>query len=121
MADRSIKKPVGVIDEILVQVGKFMFPADLVILDYAVDKDIPIILGRPFLATGRALMDYEKNEIKLLVNDEEVTFQASKGMKLPSAYENISVINSFDGIDDDVEHKMKEESLGEALAATGEL
>ncbi|XP_059302275.1 uncharacterized protein LOC132054249 [Lycium ferocissimum] len=117
MADRSIKKPVGVIDDVLVQVGKFMLPADFVILDYAVDRDIPIILGRPFLATGRALMDSEKNEIKFRVNDEEVTFQASKGMKLPSAYESISVIDSFDGIDDAVEHKMEEESLGEALAA----
>ncbi|XP_059291537.1 uncharacterized protein LOC132045027 [Lycium ferocissimum] len=100
MADRSIKKPVGVIDDVLVQVGKFMLPADFVILDCAVDKDIPIILGRPFLAMGRVLMDSEKNEIKFRVNDEEVTFQASKGMKLPSAYENISVIDLFDGIDD---------------------
>ncbi|XP_059310138.1 uncharacterized protein LOC132061315 [Lycium ferocissimum] len=83
MADKSIKKPIGVIDDVLVQVGKFMFPVDFVILDCAVDRDIPIILGRPFLATGRALMDSEKNEIKFRVNDEEVTFQASKGMKLP--------------------------------------
>ncbi|XP_060216400.1 uncharacterized protein LOC132643889 [Lycium barbarum] len=64
MADKSIKKPVGVIDDVLVQVGKFMLPVDFVILYCAVDKDIPIILGRPFLATGRALMDSEKNKIK---------------------------------------------------------
>ncbi|XP_059290564.1 uncharacterized protein LOC132044094 [Lycium ferocissimum] len=82
MADRPIEKPVGVVDDMLVQVGKFMLPADFVILDCAVDKDIPIILGKPFLATGRALMDSEKNEIKFQVNDEEVTFQASKGKKL---------------------------------------
>ncbi|XP_059310889.1 uncharacterized protein LOC132062313 [Lycium ferocissimum] len=117
MADRSIKNPVRVIDDVLAQVGKFMLPADFMILDCAIDRDIPIILGRPFLATGRALMDSEKNEIKFRVNDEEVTFQASKGMKLPSTYESISVIDSFDGIDDAVEHKMEEESLGEALTA----
>ncbi|XP_059295469.1 uncharacterized protein LOC132048803 [Lycium ferocissimum] len=117
MADRSIKKPIGVIDDVLVQVGKFMLPADFVILDCAVDKDIPIILGRPFLATDRVLIDSENNEIKFLVNDEEVTFQASKGMKLPNAYESISVIDSFDEFDGAVEHKMEEESLGEALAA----
>ncbi|XP_059295575.1 uncharacterized protein LOC132048911 [Lycium ferocissimum] len=99
MANRSIKKSVGLIDDVLVQV------------------DIPIILGRPFLATGRALMDSEKNEIKFPVNDEEVNFQASKGMKLLSAYERISVIDSFDGIDDAVEHKMEEESLGKVFAA----
>ncbi|XP_059295397.1 uncharacterized protein LOC132048719 [Lycium ferocissimum] len=60
MADRSIKKPVGVVDDVLVQVGEFMLPADLVILDYAVDRDIPVILGRSFLSTGRALMDSKK-------------------------------------------------------------
>ncbi|XP_059314936.1 uncharacterized protein LOC132065522 [Lycium ferocissimum] len=117
MADRSIKKLVGLIDDVLVQVGKFMLPADFVILDCVVDRDIPIILGRPFLATGRVLMDSEKNEIKFRVNDEEVTFQASKRTKLLSAYESISVIDSFDGIDDAVEHKMEEECLGKSLAA----
>ncbi|XP_060182530.1 uncharacterized protein LOC132612240 [Lycium barbarum] len=64
MADRSIKRLVRVVDDVLVQVGEFMLPTDFVILDCAVDKDIPIILGRPFVATGRALMDSEKNEIK---------------------------------------------------------
>ncbi|XP_059294437.1 uncharacterized protein LOC132047407 [Lycium ferocissimum] len=61
---KSIKKLVGVVDHVLVQVGKFMLPADFVILDCVVDKDIPIILGRLFLAMGRALIDSEKNEIK---------------------------------------------------------
>nr|XP_009799552.1 PREDICTED: uncharacterized protein LOC104245624 [Nicotiana sylvestris] len=81
MANRSIKRPVGIVDDVLVKVGKFLLPADFVILDCAVDKEIPIILGRPFLATRRALMDSERNEIEFRVNDEEVTFQASKGMK----------------------------------------
>ncbi|XP_059310152.1 uncharacterized protein LOC132061331 [Lycium ferocissimum] len=117
MVDRFIKKLIGVVDDVLVQVDNFMLPSDFFILDCAIDKDIPIILGRPFLATARALMDSEKNEMKFRVNDEEVTFQASKGMNFPSAYENISVIDTFDGIDDAVEHKMEEESLGEALAA----
>ncbi|XP_059292782.1 uncharacterized protein LOC132046232 [Lycium ferocissimum] len=107
MADRSIKKLVVAVDVVLVQVGKFMLLADFVNLNCALDKDIPIILGRPFLATGRTLMDSEKNEIKFCVNDEEVTFQASKGMKLPIAYENIAFIDSFDGIDDAIEHKWK--------------
>ncbi|XP_070025136.1 uncharacterized protein [Nicotiana sylvestris] len=77
MADRSIKRPVGIVDDVLVKVGKFHLPADIVILDCAVNKEIPIILGRLFLATRRALMDSEWNEIKFRVNEEEVTFQAS--------------------------------------------
>ncbi|XP_070015609.1 uncharacterized protein [Nicotiana sylvestris] len=81
------------------------------------EKEIPIILGIPFLATGRALMDLERNEIKFRVNDEEVTFQARKGMKLPHEYESISVINVVDEVEDEVEMKMEEQCLGEALAA----
>ncbi|XP_070020532.1 uncharacterized protein [Nicotiana sylvestris] len=59
MAKRSLKRPVGIVDDVLVKVGKFLLPADFVILDCAIDKEIPIILGRQFLATGRALMDSE--------------------------------------------------------------
>ncbi|XP_019225629.1 PREDICTED: uncharacterized protein LOC109207199 [Nicotiana attenuata] len=57
MADRSIKRPVGIVDDVLVKVGMFLLPDDFVILDCAVDKEIPIILGRPFLSTGRTLME----------------------------------------------------------------
>ncbi|XP_059289316.1 uncharacterized protein LOC132042818 [Lycium ferocissimum] len=64
MADRSIKRPVGVVDDFLVRVGKFMFPVDFFILDYVVDWDIPIILERPFLDTRRELMDLKKNEFR---------------------------------------------------------
>ncbi|XP_075077225.1 uncharacterized protein LOC142163968 [Nicotiana tabacum] len=115
MADRSIKRPVGIVDDVIVKVGKFHLPADFVILDCVVDKEIPIILGRPFLHTGRALMYSEQNEIMFQVNDEEVTFQASKGMKLPHEYESISVIDMVDEVEDAVELKMEEQCLGEAL------
>ncbi|XP_019256522.1 PREDICTED: uncharacterized protein LOC109234937 [Nicotiana attenuata] len=59
MADHSIKRPVGIVDDVLVKVGNFLLPSDFVILDYAVNNKIPIILERIFLATGRALMDSE--------------------------------------------------------------
>uniref|UniRef100_A0A1U7VK69 Uncharacterized protein LOC104216909 n=1 Tax=Nicotiana sylvestris TaxID=4096 RepID=A0A1U7VK69_NICSY len=115
--NHSIKRSVGIVDDVLVKVGKFHLPAKFVILDCAIDKEIPIILGRPFLATGRALMDSERNEIKFYVNDEEVTFQESKGMKLPHEYESISVIDVVNGVEDAVEMKMEEQCLGEALEA----
>ncbi|XP_070052838.1 uncharacterized protein [Nicotiana tomentosiformis] len=115
MADHSIKRPLGIVDDVLVKVGKFFLPADFVILDCDDDKEIPIILGRSFLATGRALMDSERNEIKFRVNNEEVTFQASKGMKLPHAYESISAIDVVDKVEDAIEMRMEEECLGEAL------
>ncbi|XP_070014998.1 uncharacterized protein [Nicotiana sylvestris] len=59
MVDRSMKRPLGIIDDVLVHVDKFTLLADFVILDYEVDYEDPIILGRPFLATGRTLIDVE--------------------------------------------------------------
>ncbi|XP_019237750.1 PREDICTED: uncharacterized protein LOC109217906 [Nicotiana attenuata] len=64
LADRTVKRPTGTLDDVLVQVGKFVFPANYVILDCQVDEEIPLILGRPFLATGRALIDCETGELK---------------------------------------------------------
>ncbi|XP_038896297.1 uncharacterized protein LOC120084566 [Benincasa hispida] len=57
LADRSIKLPEGKIEDVLVQVDKFFFPTDFVILDYEADREIPIILGCPFLTTGQTLID----------------------------------------------------------------
>ncbi|XP_019150546.1 PREDICTED: uncharacterized protein LOC109147339 [Ipomoea nil] len=52
LADRSVKYPLGVVEDILVKVGKFYFPADFLILDMGSDTDTSLILGRPFLLTG---------------------------------------------------------------------
>ena len=63
MADRTVKRPIGILHDVLVKVESFIFPADLVILDSEVDFEVPIILGRPFLATRRALVDMEKGQM----------------------------------------------------------
>ena len=67
LTDRSLKHPKGVIEDVLVKVDKFIFPEDFIILDMEEDKEIPIILGRPFLATGRAMIDVQRGELKLRV------------------------------------------------------
>jgi len=96
MADRSSKYPIGILYYILVKVDKFIFPADFVILDYEIDAEVPIILGRPFLATERALVDVESGELKFRVNDEEATFNMCKSMKQPSEIHMISTIDVID-------------------------
>ena len=60
MADQTVKRPIGILHDMLVKVESFIFPADFVILECEVDFKVPIILGRPYLATGRALVDMEK-------------------------------------------------------------
>ncbi|XP_019184594.1 PREDICTED: uncharacterized protein LOC109179544 [Ipomoea nil] len=57
LADRSVKYPLGVVEDILVKVGKFYLAADFLILDMDSDTDTSLILGRPFLLTGRVLID----------------------------------------------------------------
>ena len=57
MADRTLAKPEGIIEDVLVNVGKFIFLADFIILDMEEDSQVPLLLGRPFLATGAALID----------------------------------------------------------------
>ena len=60
LADWSIKYPQGVIEDVLVKVDKFIFPVDFIVLDMDEDQEIPIILGRLFLVTGRTLVDVQK-------------------------------------------------------------
>nr|GEY73059.1 hypothetical protein [Tanacetum cinerariifolium] len=57
LADRSISRPVGVAEDVYVKVGSFHFPADFVVVDFDADPRVPLILGRSFLKTGRALID----------------------------------------------------------------
>ncbi|XP_070015283.1 uncharacterized protein [Nicotiana sylvestris] len=63
MANRTMKRSLGIIDNVLVCVDKFILLADFVILDCEVDYEVPIILGRPFLATEKALIDVEAGEL----------------------------------------------------------
>ena len=62
LADRSIKYPLGVLEDVLVKVDKFYFPVDFIVLDMEEDSNVPLILGRPFLVTGRTLIDVEKRK-----------------------------------------------------------
>ncbi|XP_061375238.1 uncharacterized protein LOC133317394, partial [Gastrolobium bilobum] len=75
LADRSSKQAYGIIDDILDKVDKFIIPVDFVILDIEEDATIPMIFGRPFLATSGALIDVLKGELILRVNREQVTFK----------------------------------------------
>ncbi|XP_076889029.1 uncharacterized protein LOC143539662 [Bidens hawaiensis] len=57
LVDHSVKYPRGIVENMLVKIDKFVFPVDFVILDMDEDENVPLILGRPILATARALID----------------------------------------------------------------
>nr|XP_016446128.1 PREDICTED: uncharacterized protein LOC107771302 [Nicotiana tabacum] len=71
------EEAIGVIEDVLVRVDKFIFPADFMILDCEVEYEVPIILGRPFPATGKALYDIEAGEITFWVGDKQVVFHVA--------------------------------------------
>ncbi|XP_070042556.1 uncharacterized protein [Nicotiana tomentosiformis] len=93
MADRTMKRPLGVTEDVLVRVDKFIFPAYFVILDCEVDYEVPIIRGRPFLTTGKALVDVEAGELTLWVGDEKVVFHVCKSMRQPNRNEVCSFMD----------------------------
>ncbi|KAL2505755.1 Aspartic peptidase domain containing protein [Abeliophyllum distichum] len=84
LANRSIKHPRGVVEDLLVKVDTFIFPADFIILDMEEDKDVPLLLGRPFLATDKALIDVQKGQLILRLSEEHVTFDVFKAIKYPT-------------------------------------
>src|SRR5262249_25742669 len=83
LADRSIRYPRGIIEDVLVKVDKLIFPVDFVIMEMEEDFKVPVILGRPFLATTKALIDVAEGRLILRIQDEEVVFDMSKAMKYP--------------------------------------
>ena len=84
LANRSLKHPRGVIEDVLVKVDKFIFPVDFIVLDMEEDKEIPIILGRLFIETGRAKIDVQKEELKLGVQEDEVRFSVFNAVRHPT-------------------------------------
>nr|GEW92670.1 DNA-directed DNA polymerase [Tanacetum cinerariifolium] len=98
LADRSITRPKGVIEDVFVKVGKFHFPTDFVVVDFEADSRVPLILGKSFLRTGLVLIDVYGEEITLMVNDESVTFSLNQTMRYSSTYDDNSV-NRVDVID----------------------
>nr|GFB96480.1 hypothetical protein [Tanacetum cinerariifolium] len=68
LADRSITRPKGFAEDVFVKVGKFHFLTDFVVVDFEADPRVPLILGRSFWRTGRALIDVYGEEITLRYN-----------------------------------------------------
>ncbi|GJU61843.1 reverse transcriptase domain-containing protein [Tanacetum coccineum] len=97
LADRSTTSPSGIAEDVFVKVGKFHFLADFVVIDYVVDPRVPLILGRPFLRTARALIDVYGEELTLQVDDEAITFKVGQTSRY--SYNDVVLINRIDVID----------------------
>lgn len=83
MADKSIQVPRCIIENVLVHVDKFIFPANFVILDMVEDFRVPSILERPFLVTAHAKIDVFNKLISLEIGDEKVKFKMDNIIDTP--------------------------------------
>ena len=81
MADRSMAQTEGVLEDVLVKVGKFIFPVDFVFMKMEEDTQVPLLLGRPFLATGAALIAVQKGELTIRVGNEVVHFNLNRSLE----------------------------------------
>ncbi|GKC20789.1 retrovirus-related pol polyprotein from transposon TNT 1-94 [Tanacetum coccineum] len=78
LADRTLKYPKGIAENLLVEIGNFTFLVDFIILDIPEDIKVPLILERPFLSTARAKIDVYKRKITLRVGEEKIIFKSVK-------------------------------------------
>nr|GEY50210.1 reverse transcriptase domain-containing protein [Tanacetum cinerariifolium] len=89
LTDRSVSKPIGIAKDVKVKVGMFYFPADFVVVDFEPDPRIPLILGRCFLKTGRALIDVHKGELTLHIGNEAITYNLDQTSRYSANYDQM--------------------------------
>ncbi|XP_070034709.1 uncharacterized protein [Nicotiana tomentosiformis] len=74
MADQTTLIPEGIVEDLLVRVDKFVFPVDLIVVKMEGNKEVPLILGRLFLAMGRAILDIHERKLMHRVGEETMPF-----------------------------------------------
>ncbi|XP_075085067.1 uncharacterized protein LOC142168303 [Nicotiana tabacum] len=122
-ADQSTKKPKGIIENVLVRVDKFLFHVDFIVLEMKECPDEPIILGRPFLSTGRTIIDVHQGQLILRVDEEKVIFDMQKilrfsGDETSSSCFSIGLINCL--TDEFKDDQLIPDSMERCLAKSGQ-
>nr|GEX44936.1 reverse transcriptase domain-containing protein [Tanacetum cinerariifolium] len=90
LADRTESKPISIAKDVKVKVGVFHFPADFVVVDFEPDPRVPLILGRCFLKTGRALIDVHNGELTLRIEKETITYNLDQTSRYSANYDQMT-------------------------------
>ncbi|GJU75482.1 retrovirus-related pol polyprotein from transposon TNT 1-94 [Tanacetum coccineum] len=109
LADRTVKHPKGIAENILVGIGKFVFLVDFIILDMPEDINAPLILKRPFLSTAHTKVDVFKRKITLRVGDETIVFKSIKPTS--SLIKKVYILGLRQRMDLDLEARLMRETL----------
>ncbi|XP_050900375.1 uncharacterized protein LOC127107138 [Lathyrus oleraceus] len=100
-ADHSMKRPYGITTDVLVKIDKFVFPVDFVILEMPEDEEIPLILGRSFLETGRCMIDIEEGTMTLKFYDEKLKIDITTPRLPLERVLSLSIVEDTEGIDEE--------------------
>ncbi|XP_074289512.1 uncharacterized protein LOC141614666 [Silene latifolia] len=114
--DRSVQIPIGVIKDVLVKVGNFYIPADFVVLDFSEDQQTPIILGRPFLATGDVNISVKEGKLTFKVGGNMVEFSLTGAISQPM-FESVYSVDMLENVIEDAKDKCSGEHLEEDYEA----
>ncbi|GJW46156.1 DNA-directed DNA polymerase [Tanacetum coccineum] len=109
LRDRTMKYPKGIAENVLVEIGKFVFLVDFIILDMPKDIKVPLILGRPFLSTARAKIDVYKRNITLRVGEERIVFTSVKPAS--SLIKRVYMLSLRERMELDLEARLMGETL----------
>ena len=116
LADRSIKYPAGVLENVPVRIGQFYIPTDFIIMDIREDEVTPIILGRPFLATAGAIIDVKRGKLTFEVGEEKIEFILSQFLKAPAIEDTCYFMDIIDECRKEAELE-NEDNLDENLSS----
>ncbi|CAM8895856.1 unnamed protein product [Rhodiola kirilowii] len=117
LADRSCKQPEGKIEDVLVQVGELVFPADFYVLkmeNCSPTDHAPIILGRPFLKTSKMKIDCDTGTLTMEVEDEMISFDIFRAMKHPIEYEAVHALDTLDDLVQEIHPERRTDPLEQA-------
>jgi hypothetical protein len=100
LADRSTVYPQGIAEDVIVRVEDLHFPVDFLVMEIEEDREAPLILGRPFLTTGQAMIDFKAGTLTLSVEEDgatkEITYQALEGMRLGANFATCFQVDTVD-------------------------
>ncbi|GJT24965.1 putative reverse transcriptase domain-containing protein [Tanacetum coccineum] len=109
LADRTMKYPKGIAENVLVGIDKFVFLVDFIILDMPEDIKVPLILGRPLMSTAHAKIDVFKRKITLRVGEEKIIFKSVKPAS--SLIKRVYMLSLRERMELDLEARLMGETL----------
>ena len=98
LANKTIKHPHGIVEDILVKVDKFVFLVDFVVMDINEDSEVSLVLGNPFMKTAKVMIDVDNGKLTVRVQGDEVQFNVFEAMKHPKDKKECFRVNVLDEV-----------------------